>query len=211
MWEILLDWSNFCALANLEVLRREIEIRKFCNWVTQEKWFWEKEIYFAIQFFTIFDWEVLMNFKCDVWWSILCAGGWLLYLVIYLLLVSVCIKFSRGLWKWKTNIGWECGAITGLLGRVENLYLIKHKLHSLWKQLKTFNNVIWNNQWKHHDIFSMDCYCDDRWFLSEVKIETFSPSTFQSLCHNVPLFPKMVHLSNRIPLAKILNIYKHFE
>ena len=42
--EILLDWSNFCALANLEVLRREIEIRKFCNWVTREKRiFWKRD------------------------------------------------------------------------------------------------------------------------------------------------------------------------
>ena len=95
----------------------------------------------------------MMNFKCDVWWSISCARGWLIYLVIYLLLVSVCIKFSRGLWKWKTNIGWECGAITGLLGRVENLYLIKHKLHSHWKQWKAFTNVIWNNWCKQCMIF----------------------------------------------------------
>ena len=153
MREILLDWSNFCALANLEVLRREIEIRKFCNWVTQEKWFLENESHCNCFFINNMVQNNRMNFKWFVWWSILCEGGWLLYLVIYLLLVSVCIKFSRGLWKWKTNIGWECGAITGLLGRVENLFLIK--LHILWKQLKAFTNVIWNNWCKYFWLFSL--------------------------------------------------------
>ena len=57
------------------------------------------------------------------------------------------------MWKWKTNIGWECGAITGLLGRVENLFLIK--LHILWKQLKAFTNVIWNNWCKYFLMFSL--------------------------------------------------------